>query len=220
MSSNYKILLLTAIGLMVGFGAGYQVGDKTSLAKKNTEYRNLESEFKKLSARYEEAQEHSKRLAKAFRAYAGNTHTPEEKPKVARQAKTPDGAAYREVAKDDTLTAYDNGIIYDSRTGLEWFLGADKDTDWYQARSWIRSIADGKGKWRMPTVDELQSLYKKGRGPRNASTLFKSKGWYVWSGKEKDASSAWGFGFYLGSDFIDLRLPYAHVKNGGMFSEN
>jgi len=205
MSLNYKILLFTAAGLLVGFGAGYQVGAGPSLPKKTQEYRNLESEFKKLSARYEEIQEHSKRLAKAYSERAADNPKPAKTVELTKQVNNPAHVGYREVAKDGNLAAYDNGIVYDSRTGLEWFLGPDKDIDWYQARAWVKSISDSKGKWRMPTVDELQNLYKKGTGTRNISPLFKNKGWYVWSGKEKNASSAWGFGFYIGSDFIDLR---------------
>ena len=35
---------------------------------------------------------------------------------------------YEVVGKNGSFVAYDNGVVYDLRTGLEWFTGSDKDT--------------------------------------------------------------------------------------------
>jgi len=50
----------------------------------------------------------------------------------------------------------------------------------------------------MPTVDELENLYKKGAGDRNITSLLKTTGWYVWSGETKGSSHAWDFYLFNG----------------------
>lgn len=51
----------------------------------------------------------------------------------------------------------------------------------------------------MPTIKELQTLYDKGRGKRNRTSLLENGSWYVWSGEMKDSSSAWRFYFRSGT---------------------
>jgi hypothetical protein len=46
----------------------------------------------------------------------------------------------------DRFTAYNNGIIWDKKTGLEWISGPDKNTDWDDGKSWVESLTfDGGG---------------------------------------------------------------------------
>ena len=44
------------------------------------------------------------------------------------------------------------GIVTDTKTGLEWKVGPDKDTNWDQARAWVRNLKLDGGSWRMPTL--------------------------------------------------------------------
>ena len=109
---------------------------------------------------------------------------------------------------DGTYVAYANGIVKDTKTGLEWIAGPDKDTDWNEAKSWVESLNLDGGGWRMPTMDELAALYKKGAGSRNMTSLFKTTGWDVWSGETKTSVGAvkiWIFGFYEGTRYLDFR---------------
>jgi len=101
--------------------------------------------------------------------------------------------------RDRGYIAYANGIVKDKSTGLEWKAGPDKDTDWNEARSWVQSLNLDGGGWRMPTMDELENLYKKGTGWRNMTSLLKTTGYFVWSGETKGSSDARYFGFYDGS---------------------
>lgn len=55
----------------------------------------------------------------------------------------------------------------------------------------------------MPTRKELKSLYQKGAGSRNISSLLETTGWWVWSGEMKNSSIAWGFSFFHGFDYWD-----------------
>ena len=104
-----------------------------------------------------------------------------------------------EVERDGVYVAYANGIVWDMDTGLEWFAGPDKDMNWDEARSWVQSLNLDGGGWRMPTTDELNTLYKKGTGRRNMTPLLKATGWYGWSSETKGSSNARGFDFYYGN---------------------
>ena len=96
------------------------------------------------------------------------------------------------VKRDGPYVAYANGIVKDTRTGLQWKAGSDRDMNWNEARSWVQSLG---GDWRMPTMDELEGLYKKGKGSRNMTPLLKTTDWWVWSGETKGSSDAWHFDF-------------------------
>ncbi len=95
----------------------------------------------------------------------------------------------------EQYVVYRKGIVTDNRTGLEWVAGPDKDTTWHHAMSWVKRLNLDGGGWRMPTMDELAILYKKGTGERNLTPLLKTTGWYVWSGKTKGPWDAWRWTF-------------------------
>ena len=106
------------------------------------------------------------------------------------------------IKRDGIYAAYANGIVKDTKTGLEWKAGPDKDTNWNEARSWVQSLGGG---WRMPTLDELEGLYKKEAGGRNMNSLLKTTGWLVWSGETKGSSYARLFKFGSGAPGWGLR---------------
>ena len=101
------------------------------------------------------------------------------------------------------------GIVKDTKTGLEWKVGPDKDTNWNEARSWVKNLKLKGGGWRMPTLVELKGLHQKGAGSMNMTPLLKTTGWQVWSNKLKDSSFAWGFYYVCGGKGWDGRtFPY------------
>ena len=102
------------------------------------------------------------------------------------------------INRDSIYVAYANGIVKDTNTGLEWKAGPDRNTDWNDARSWVQSLNLDGGGWRMPTMDELAGLYKKGKGGRNMTPLLETSGWDVWSGETKGSSDARYFTFAIG----------------------
>lgn len=102
------------------------------------------------------------------------------------------------IAKDDHYVSYENGIVYDEKTNLEWVAGPDKHTNWDEAKVWVESLSVEGGGWRWPTKEELKSLYKKGAGERNMTPLLKTTGWCVWSGETEGSEAAWYFFFYDG----------------------
>lgn len=108
-----------------------------------------------------------------------------------------------------------DGVITDTVTALEWFIGPDNDTNWHQAQAWCSGLSVAGGGWRMPTWAELKTLYIKGLGERNMAPAFKTTGWWVWSGKSYDSSSAWAFNFgdgeegWHGRDFSSYGRAFA-----------
>lgn len=89
------------------------------------------------------------------------------------------------VNKQGPFVLYASGIVRDTRTSLEWFAGPDQDTTWDEAKAWVQNLTVGHGKWRMPMMHELQTLYWPGVGTQNMSTLFiNTNGNHLWSGEE------------------------------------
>jgi hypothetical protein len=98
------------------------------------------------------------------------------------------------------FTKAGNGVITDSATGLDWYVGPNQDNNWHQAKAWTENLTATGGGWRMPTVPELKGLYQKGAAGNNMDPLFQATGAWVWSGQLHDASSAWGLAFYNGKE--------------------
>jgi len=120
---------------------------------------------------------------------------------------------YTDIEESQELSSAD--IFSDKNTGLEWFAGPDRDTNWNEAKQWVENLTVDGGGWRMPMQKELKALYKKGVGTRNMIPLLKTTGWWIWSGETKDSSSAWGFDFRYGAeDCIDHDGFYTDIARG------
>jgi len=108
-----------------------------------------------------------------------------------------------------SLKALESTIYYDKNTGLEWLAGPDKPTNWNEAKKWVESLtAVAGGGWRMPTMEELKTLYQK-REKCNIKSFFKTTGCWVWSGETKGSIKAWGY---------DYSYPYRGtiISSGGV----
>lgn len=113
---------------------------------------------------------------------------------------TDSGSAALDAATSTKRFIISDEFIRDSQTGLDWLVGADQDTDYNSAMQWVASISDtAGGGWRMPTRQELKSLYQKGVGKHNLDPVFKMSGWAVWA-EPYDSSSAWNLVFRSGND--------------------
>jgi len=114
---------------------------------------------------------------------------------VVADSRTQSSSTANIMKRDGVYIVYANGIVKDAGTGLEWFAGPDKNITWDEANSWVKNLNLSGGGWRMPSLDELESLYKKGSGPRNMTPLLKTKGWWVWSGETVGSREARSFAF-------------------------
>ena len=96
----------------------------------------------------------------------------------------------------DNIFSKDNhGVITDHKTGLQWFVGPDRDTNWTQAKKWVEGLSVVGGGWRMPTKDELHGLYQKGVGDRNIDSAFQTTGRCVWASETGKSSFTWPYCF-------------------------
>lgn len=67
----------------------------------------------------------------------------------------------REKARDGRFIAYDNEAVLDTRTNLMWAAYDNgSDLNWKNAKSYCNNYrGGGYNDWRMPTQDELATLY-------------------------------------------------------------
>ncbi|NQT70970.1 MAG: DUF1566 domain-containing protein [Desulfobacteraceae bacterium] len=102
---------------------------------------------------------------------------------------------------DGRFVAYNNGVVLDTKTYLEWYCESDRGTSWYQAKRWVGSLKVVGGGWGMPSIRELKTLYKTEKykmTPLQKNTF----GERVWSSNIKDFSTALFFDFEMGHEFI------------------
>jgi len=87
------------------------------------------------------------------------------------------------VSKDERYIAYRYGIVFDTRTGIEWVV-EPKDINWWNAKNWTEFLHIGGGHWRMPTINEFKTLHQKG-SKWNMSHLLVPAGFkgVAWSGE-------------------------------------
>ena len=118
----------------------------------------------------------------------------------------------KSVAKRSSDGRYEvssEGVITDTTTHLQWYVGPNQDTTWDQAAAWVKKLSVSGGGWRLPTLDELQGIYEKNKGSDKAhiDAVFWNKNipLWVWSNETKGSSSAWNFAFDSGYRHWDDR---------------
>jgi hypothetical protein len=76
----------------------------------------------------------------------------------------------KEIGKDGRFTAYDDGTVLDTRTGLMWAAKDNgSDINWSNAKRYCENYrTGGYTDWRMPTQDELAGLYESNKSYRSA----------------------------------------------------
>ena len=104
------------------------------------------------------------------------------------------------VDEDRYIVKYNNGVVHDTRTGLQWYSGPDRSTSWQEARSWVAALEVDGGGWRMPTKKELRTLHHVGNGISNITVLLYNSGFWIWSGATEQTASEWLFSFSYGGE--------------------
>lgn len=104
------------------------------------------------------------------------------------------------VARDGDFIAYYNGVVKDTKTGLEWYT-AKEDTYviWKNARTWTKELGIDGGGWRLPKEAELRALRQPANRPNYITSLIHiySTRSYVWmDGRGRRTESGyWGTAF-------------------------
>lgn len=95
----------------------------------------------------------------------------------------------------------EDGVIYDSKLGLEWAPSNGQVLNHYQAEGYARDLSLAGGGWRLPTRAELKSLYDKSK-PGNVDPVFNVGEKWVWTSELYNEipslPCAVGFFFYDG----------------------
>ncbi len=78
----------------------------------------------------------------------------EKKKKIASVSKS------KIITRKGSLIKYENGILYDTETNLEWVAGPDKGTTWSEAKSWVSNLSLDGGGWRIPEKEEVKNLLR------------------------------------------------------------
>ena len=131
-------------------------------------------------------------------------------------SKSPDSSEPRIIERDGRFEKLSTGVVFDSKTKLEWYAGPDTDTNWIEAKRWTKSLkvpGDGwlfGGGWRLPTYEELRSLYELGAGANNMTSLLQTSASRVWSNEKKTVGQRNWQG-----DIRDQSLARAFVFRGG-----
>jgi hypothetical protein len=112
------------------------------------------------------------------------------------------------IARDGQYIKYKNGIVYDSKTGLEWVASSASNLNDGFAKRWVSRLTVDGGGWRMPSEDELKSLYQKGAGTRNMTSLIEANAWHFFS-RESETWHWKGFDFQSFRPF-GFRSQYYH----------
>ena len=183
--------------------------EELKLAEKEQEVKKeLEVELNKVKSKIEETTQTIQELKSSQPEGTRIAYIPKKTSPVVSPTASVD-SKLKKIARDGRFIAYANGIIKDTSTGLEWKVGPDRRTTWDEARLWVQSLNIDDGGWRMPTVDELEGLYKEGAGSRNMTPLLKTTGWWIWLDETMGLSLARGFYFSNGASSW-------HGRNGSL----
>ena len=94
------------------------------------------------------------------------------------------------------FTKAPDGVITDSATGLDWYVG--QENTWHQAKAWVEGLSVAGGGWRLPSVAELKAIYQPGASANNMDPLFQTTVAWAWSSELNQPWSVWGLAFYNG----------------------
>ena len=101
-------------------------------------------------------------------------------------------------AADDTRFTLKDGIIDDSKLGLQWVPAPDRTMTHNQAEEYARNLSLAGGRWRLPTRAELRSLYDASK-PGGADPKFNAGEFWVWTSELDGPSGAWDCDFLTGT---------------------
>ncbi|HET6462035.1 MAG TPA: DUF1566 domain-containing protein [Syntrophales bacterium] len=111
-----------------------------------------------------------------------------------------------ETGRDGRFIAYDDGTILDTSSKLMWAAKDNgKNINWHDAKRYCENYRGGGYKdWRMPTGDELASLYNEGKYYMSAcaygvhlTTLIGLSCAWIWASETRGSDAA-NFDFYTG----------------------
>ncbi|MDP2167921.1 MAG: DUF1566 domain-containing protein [Thermodesulfovibrionales bacterium] len=113
------------------------------------------------------------------------------------------------VLKFSPFKISNDGVITDSRTGLEWAPAPNKAMNWDEANQYVQSLSLAGGGWRLPTRVELRGLYRSGKTGCGIGREFLNEGSAAWSSELDGSSYAWSFRVVDGNESSDYSAARA-----------
>jgi hypothetical protein len=96
------------------------------------------------------------------------------------------------------FTRRNSGVIIDKHTNLEWFCGPGTAATEQKALRWAENLTVDGGNWRLPSVDELKTLFIKGSGKQNIPDLFTVTTRTAWTSDRTTDNRLYVFNFRIG----------------------
>ena len=86
------------------------------------------------------------------------------------------------IARDGQSIKYKNRIAYDKNNSLEWIAGPSfSNVGIFPTKKWISNLNLSGGRWRLPSLKELYTLYRNKDNLTKITSLFKTKNKWVWT---------------------------------------
>ncbi|HEY0320592.1 MAG TPA: DUF1566 domain-containing protein [Pyrinomonadaceae bacterium] len=156
---------------------------------------------------------------------AGETESPSNPFRTEQNTNSSTNSSAPNASQTPTVTADKNqsrfhlnpcGSIRDSQTSLEWYVGPDRNMTWYEAQQWTAGLNQCSGGWRMPSIEEVRTLYNPsssaGTGfylngryyPAHIDPVFNGIGGgsWVWSDEKVGADAARSFNLNQGKAVV------------------
>ncbi len=151
--------------------------------------------------RYDEAKVHYKKALQLYNNILKSFPGSDEALKIERESIVEKLKA-GEMDRDGPFIAYNNGTVKDTRTGLMWASKDNgKNITWNGAKRYCENYrGGGYTNWRIPTQDELASLYdpnKENRHGYHVTKLIDISACCPWASETRGSEAAF-FGFHDG----------------------
>ena len=85
-------------------------------------------------------------------------------------------------SQNNRFKRYKTGVIADNDTGLEWYLGPNRDINWEETDEWVKTLDIDRKGWRLPSYEELNGIHEDSRYGINS--IFKVNDFYFFWTKE------------------------------------
>lgn len=116
-----------------------------------------------------------------------------------------------EISHDGRFEVYENRTVLDTKTGLMWAShDSKKPLDWYSAKTYCKKYIAGEYKdWRMPTQNELLTIYDRNKTNRygfKVTKFISITGVNQWTSNSINTQEAiivyFGTGFFGGKTIV------------------
>jgi hypothetical protein len=130
------------------------------------------------------------------------------------------GTSKKASSKQVSLVRYsladDSATVTDHKTGLVWEMAVNGGVrTWAAAEQYCADLVlGGKSDWRLPSIDELETIVDYSRTEPAIDPLFQCRSDYYWSDSTfgDNLASAWGVSFDFGFSYAYTRGTALYVR--------